>query len=104
MPAGVLNHMALKKYVQGITTEESADFVHQMAVCNTYEIIPQHTQYLNSDFHEIMIITRFNGFIKRAYGYSKERVKRQRASDGVFGNNNAGQDNVNADVLQVNFF
>ena len=101
LPAGVLNPMALKKYVEGVDSEETADFVHHMAVCNTYEIIPQHRQCLNSDYREIMVITRFNGVVKRAYGYAKERIRNDRAANGVFGSN---EDNTNADVLQVNLF
>ena len=101
LPAGVLNPMALKKYVQGVDSEETADFVHQMAVCNTYEIIPQHRQCLNSNYREIMVITRFNGVVKRAYGYSKQRVQRDRSANGVFGSN---EENTNVDILQVYLF
>ena len=99
LPAGVLNPMALKKYVEGVETEEIADFVHQMAVCNTYEIIPQHRQCLNSEYRQIMVITRFNGVIQRAYGFEKQRVRKQYAVS------NLNSDNINnADVLDVNFF
>ena len=101
LPAGVLNPMALKKYIGGVKTEEEADFMHQMSVCNTYEIIPQHRQCLNSDFCQIMVITRFNGVIQRAYGFSKNRVrKEQEATNGMFSDANL----YNADVLDVNFF
>ena len=70
LPAGCLNLLALKNYFEGVTTRERADLLHQMSICHTFEIITQVKQVQDSDYREVQIQTRFNGWCLRVYGFN----------------------------------
>ena len=80
LPAGCLNHYALRNYFHGIDSREKADLLHQMSVCHTFEIIVHVKQVKDSNYREVQIHTRFNGWLIRAYGF---RTKDSRTK--VFG-------------------
>ena len=95
LPAGCLNHYALRNYFKGIDSREKADLLHQMSVAHTYEIIVHVKQVKDSNYREVQVLTRFNGWLIRAYGF--------RAKDGrtkVFGEE-AFKRTYNADLNNV---
>ena len=73
LPVSVLHEQAMTQYVEGVNDSETADLVHHMSLCNTFEIIAHNKQYVNSSFRDIIIITRFDGVTKRHYGYKKKK-------------------------------
>ena len=83
LPAGCLNPTALKRYFHGINTRERADFLHQMSNCDTYEIIIHVKQVKDSEYREVQVITRFNGWCLRAYGFNAKDTRKKIFDDRV---------------------
>ena len=84
LPAGCLNHYALRNYFDGITNRERADLLHQMAVCHTYEIIVHVKQVKDSNYREVQIHTRFNGWLIRAYGFQAKDTRTKVFGEDTF--------------------
>ena len=84
LPAGCLNHHALRNYFDGVTNRERADLLHQMAVCHTYEVIVHVKQVQDSNYREVQIHTRFNGWLVRAYGFNAKDLRTKVFGEDAF--------------------